>query len=338
MISYKNNLFIIAELSANHNNDINIALKTIQSIAETGADAVKVQTYTADSLVLDVENEYFGARKEGLWKGRRLYELYEEGSLPYKWHAQLKEETERLGMVFFSSPFAKKDVDFLEELKIPLYKIASFEINDIPLIEYVASKGKPMIISTGVATLDDIELAVETCRKAGNNDITLLKCTSEYPAKIEDANLLNIPDLKKKFNVKVGVSDHTMGSVVPMTAVALGGTVVEKHIILDRNLGGVDAAFSMEPHEFKQMVEDCHKAYASLGKVTYQQPAKNKYRRRSIFVSENINKGEILTENNIKIVRPGNGLHPKFYNEVLGKKINSFINKGEPLKFKYIKQ
>ena len=331
-----NNLFIIAELSANHNNDINLALKTIQAIAETGADAVKVQTYTADSLVLDVENEYFGARKEGLWKGRRLYELYEEGSLPYEWHAQLKEETERLGMVFFSSPFAIKDVDFLEKLNIPLYKIASFEINDIPLIEYVASKGKPMIMSTGVATLEDIELAVETCRKAGNNDITLLKCTSEYPAQIADANLLNIPDLKQKFNVKVGVSDHTMGSIVPMASVALGATVIEKHIILDRSLGGVDSSFSMEPHEFKQMVADCHKVYASLGKITYEQPEKNKYRRRSIFISQDITKGEELTKDNIKIVRPGNGLHPKHYKEILGKKVNTPLKKGEPLEFNFL--
>lgn len=332
----KSDLFIIAELSANHNNDINLALKTIQAIAKTGANAVKVQTYTADSLVLDLENEYFGARKEGLWKGRRLYELYEEGSLPYEWHTQLKEETERLGMIFFSSPFAIKDVDFLEKLEIPLYKIASFEINDIPLIEYVASKGKPMIMSTGIATLEDIELAVETCRKAGNNDITLLKCTSEYPAKIANANLLNIPDLKEKFNVKVGVSDHTMGSVVPMASVALGATVVEKHVILDRNLGGVDSSFSMEPHEFKQMVEDCHNVYASLGKITYEQPEKNKYRRRSIFVSQDINKGEALTDNNIKIVRPGNGLHPRYYYEILGKKVNARIKKGEPLDFKYL--
>jgi pseudaminic acid synthase len=325
-----NNLFIIAELSANHNNDIDLALKTIQTIAETGADAVKVQTYTADSLVLNVDNEFFGARKDGLWKGRRLYELYEEGSLPFEWHARLKEETERLGMVFFSSPFAKKDVDFLEELNVPLYKIASFEINDIPLIEYVASKGKPMIISTGVATLEDIELAVETCRKVGNHNITLLKCTSEYPARIEDANLLNIPDLQKRFKVKVGVSDHSMGSTVPMIAVALGATVIEKHVILDRSLGGVDSAFSMEPSEFRKMVEDCRDAYAALGSVDYSQPEKNKFRRRSLFVSKDIKKGEVITEENVRTVRPGNGMHPKYYNEIINTIATKDYIKGDP--------
>lgn len=330
------NLFIIAELSANHNNDFDLAVRTIEAIAKTGADAVKVQTYTADSLVLNVDNEYFGARKDGLWKGRTLYDLYEEGSLPYAWHFQLKEATERLGMTFFSSPFSIKDVNFLEELEIPMYKIASFEINDIPLIEYVASKGKPVIISTGVASLDDIELAVSTCRKAGNNDITLLKCTSEYPAKISDANLLNIPDLKKRFNVKVGVSDHTMGSIVPMTSIALGATVVEKHVILDRKLGGVDSSFSMEPQEFKLMVDECHAVYSALGKVNYDQPEKNKFRRRSLFVAEDIKKGELLTMNNIKSVRPGNGLHPKFLKSIIGKKVNKDIKRGTPLSMKMI--
>lgn len=327
----KDSLFIIAELSANHNNDLDLALKTIEAIAETGADAVKVQTYTADSLVLDVDNEYFSARKDGLWKGRKLYELYQEGSLPYEWHTPLKDLTEKLGMVFFSSPFAMKDVDFLEKLDCPIYKIASFEINHIPLIERVAATGKPIIISTGVATLEDIELAVETCRNVGNNDITLLKCTSEYPAKIEDANLLNIPDLAKKFGTKVGVSDHTMGSVVPMTSVALGATVIEKHIILSRDLGGVDSAFSMEPEEFKEMVDNVRLVHQSLGKVNYEQPEKNHNRKRSIFIAENIKTGEIFTETNLQIVRPGNGLHPKYLKEILGKTANQDLEKGMPL-------
>lgn len=332
----KKGLFIIAELSANHNNDLDLALKTVDAISKTGADAVKVQTYTANSLVLDVDNEYFSARKDGLWKGRKLYELFQEGSLPYEWHIPLKEATEKLGMIFFSSPFAVKDVDFLESINCTIYKIASFEINHIPLIEKVAATGKPIIISTGVATLEDIELAIKTCKSQGNQDITLLKCTSEYPAKIEEANLSNIPDLAKRFGTKVGVSDHTMGSIVPMTAVALGATVIEKHIILDRKLGGVDAAFSMEPSEFKEMVDCVKQVYASLGEVTYDQPEKNCFRKRSLFVSENIKKGELITKDNIRIVRPGNGLHPQYYNEVLGKIVNRDLEKGKPLKQEYL--
>lgn len=326
----KNNLFYIAEISANHNNDIDLALRTIEAIAQTGAHAVKVQTYTADSLVLNVDNEYFGPRKDGLWKGRSLYELYQEGSLPFEWHEVLKEKAESLGLVFFSSPFSKKDVDFLETLHIPMYKIASMEINDIPLIEYVASKGKPMILSTGVASLADIELAVETCRKMGNNDITLLKCTSEYPAKVADANLRTIPNLKATFDVKVGLSDHTMGSTVPVVAVALGATVIEKHFILSRDLGGIDAAFSMEPDEFKEMVDECNNAFLALGKVDYTVAEKNKYRRRSLFIARDVKKGETITEENIRSVRPGNGMHPKFFKDMLGKKFSRDFNAGEP--------
>lgn len=332
----KDDLFIIAELSANHNNNLDLAIQTIEAIAKTGANAVKVQTYTADSLVLDVDNEYFSARRDGLWKGRKLYELYQEASLPYEWHIPLKEVTERLGMVFFSSPFALKDVDFLESIECPIYKIASFEVNHIPLMERVASTGKPIIISTGVATLEDIHLAVDTCRKQNNYDITLLKCTSEYPAKIEEANLHHIPDLAHRFGAKVGVSDHTMGSVVPMTAVALGATVIEKHIILDRKLGGVDSAFSMEPNEFKEMVDNVRLVHQSLGKVNYTQPEANDYRKRSIFVAEDIKKGEKFIEQNIRIVRPGFGLHPKNYNEVIGKTAKQDLQKGTPLSWELI--
>lgn len=324
-------LFIIAEISANHGNDINIAKKTIDAIAETGADAVKIQTYTADSLTLDVDNEFFGPRKDGLWKGRTLYELYSEGSLPYEWQSELKEYTESKGMVFFSSPFDLEAVDFLERLNVPMYKIASPEINDIPLVKYVAEKGKPIIISTGMADLFDIKLAIDTCRDAGNNDITLLKCTSEYPATADMANLLTIPNLRDTFGVKVGLSDHTMGSTVPVVAVTLGARVVEKHFILDRSLGGVDAAFSMEPHEFKQMVDACHDALASLGEIKYELTERNKNRRRSLFVCKDIKKGEVFTEENIKSVRPGFGLHPMYYFDVLGKIAKKDINKGEPL-------
>src|SRR5690606_26609347 len=254
-------VYVIAELSANHGNKYEIAVESIKKMKESGADAVKVQTFTADSLTMNVDNEYFGTRKEGLWKGLKHYDVFTEGAMTYEWQPKLKSLAESLGMEFFSSPFDFKAVDFLESIGVPKYKIASFEITDLPLIEYVASKGKPVIISTGVASLSDIELAVNSCRKVGNSDITLLKCTSEYPATADMANLLTIPNLKETFNVKVGLSDHTMGSTVPVAAVALGARVIEKHFILDRNQGGPDASFSMEPMEFKQMVEACRDAY-----------------------------------------------------------------------------
>lgn len=324
-------LFIIAEISANHNNDFELAKRTIDAIANSGADAVKVQTYTADSLTLDVDNEIFMARKGSLWEGRKLYDLYQEASLAYEWHEPLKKYTESLGMEFFSSPFDFEAVDLLESLNVARYKIASFEITDIPLIAYAASKGKPMIISTGVAELADIQLAVETCRSNGNNDITLLKCTSEYPATPEMANLVTIPNLRDTFGVKVGVSDHTMGSTVPVAAVVLGARVVEKHFILDRSLGGPDSAFSMEPNEFKDMVQACHDAYAALGSVKYSLSDKDRIRRRSLFVSEDVHAGEVFTKDNIRSVRPGLGLHPKYFNEVLGKTAKADLKKGDPL-------
>lgn len=331
-----NKTFIIAELSANHNNNFDIAVKSIAAIAKTGADAVKIQTYTADSLTLDVNNEYFGPRKEGLWKGQRPYEVFKEGALPYEWHDKLQVIAKDLGLIFFSSPFDKEGADLLEKIQIPIYKIASFEITDIPLIEYVAKKMKPMIISTGVAELCDIELAVQTCRNAGNNDITLLKCTSEYPAPFEKANLLTIPNLKNTFNVKVGVSDHTMGSTIPILSIALGATVIEKHFILDRQLGGPDASFSMEPDEFAHMVKSVREAEVALGSVNYEVSENSKQRRRSLFISNDIKKGEIITTENIKSVRPGNGLHPKNYKNVIGKVASKDLKKGEPLKFNMI--
>ena len=331
-----NNLYVIAELSANHNNDLDLALRTIDAIATTGADAVKVQTYTADSLTLNVEGEMFMARKGSLWEGRKLYDLYEEASLPYEWHAKLKERANSLGLEFFSSPFDLEAVDFLEELGVPRFKIASFEITDIPLIRYTASKGRPMIISTGVASLADIELAVQTCRQEGNNDITLLKCTSEYPATPDKANLLTIPNLRDTFNVKVGLSDHTMGSTVPVASVVLGARVIEKHFILDRALGGADAAFSMEPQEFKSMVAICREALQSLGDVTYLLSDKDRSRRRSLFVSEDIKAGEVLTKENIKSIRPGHGLHPKYLESILGRVVNRNLIKGTPVSWDLI--
>lgn len=332
-----NNVYIIAELSANHNNDFNLAVKTIKAMAFSGADAVKVQTYTPDSLSLDVDNEYFGPRKEGLWKGRRPYDLFQEAGMPYAWQPKLQKITHELGMEFFSSPFDKEGVDFLESLNVPNYKIASLEITDIPLIEYTASKGKPMIISTGVAEIGDIELALEACYRVGNRDVTLLKCTSQYPATIEQANLKTMVDMKERFGVKVGLSDHTIGALVPTVAVSLGAEVVEKHFILDRSLGGPDSAFSMEPHEFAEMVKAVRATEKALGKITYQVSDADKARRRSLFVVKDIKKGEKITKDNVRSIRPGHGLHPKYLPEVLGKIAKQDLDKGERFEKKFFK-
>lgn len=326
-------VFIIAELSANHNNDIELAKRTIKAASDAGADAVKVQTYTADSMALDVDNEYFGPKKEGTWKGIRPYDLYKEASLPYEWHSILQKEAEDLGILFFSTPFDLEGVDFLEQLNVPMYKIASFEITDIPLIKYVAEKQKPIIVSTGIADLSDIELVLDTCRAAGNEDVTILKCTSQYPATIEDANLLTIPDMMKRFGVKVGVSDHTFGSIVPVVAVSLGARVVEKHLILDRNLGGHDSSFSMEPDEFKKMVLDVRNAEKALGGVKYDVTEKDKLKRKSLFISEDIMAGEEFTSKNVRSIRPGHGLPPKEWDNVIGQKAGKDYKKGTPLKF-----
>jgi len=331
-------VYIIAELSANHNNDFELAVKTIEAMAESGADAVKIQTYTADSLSIDVNNEFFQERTDGLWKGYRPYDLYKEAAMPYEWQPKLQKVAEGLGLDFFSSPFDKEGVDFLETLNVSTYKIASLEITDIPLIEYTASKGKPMIISTGVAEIEDIQLAVDTCRKIGNKDITLLKCTSDYPATLEDANLVTIPDLKERFGVKVGVSDHTMGHTVPVVAVSLGAKVVEKHFILDRSLGGPDSAFSMEPSEFKKMVDEVRNAEKTLGKVNYHVSEKDKLRRRSLFAVKDIKKGDMITEENVRSVRPGYGEYPKFFKEIKGKKVKRNICKGMPVNLGFVEE
>lgn len=327
----KNHTFIIAELSANHNNDLELALKTIESVASTGADAIKVQTYTADSLAIDVDNDFFGPKKEGLWKGIRPYDLYKEAALPYDWHKQLKEKAESLGLVFFSSPFDIEAVDFLEDLEVPMYKIASFEITDIPLIRYTASKNKPMIISTGVADLNDIELAVNACKEVGNNDITLLKCTSQYPALLEDANLITIPEIQRRFNVKVGLSDHTMGDIVPVTAVALGATIVEKHYILDRSLGGPDSTFSMEPQEFTEMVNKIREVEKTLGVVKFSINDSDRYKRRSLFAIKDIEIGDLFSHENVRSLRPGVGLHPRQLDVIIGEVSTRIFRKGDPI-------
>lgn len=322
---------VIAELSANHNNNFELAVKTIEAMAGAGADAVKIQTFKPESLTLDIDTGYFAPRTEGLWKGYTPWKLFTEAAMPYEWQPKLKRVAEDLGLVFFSSPFDHEAVDFLETMQVPMYKIASMEITDIPLISYTASKQKPMIISTGVADADDIGLAVETCRQAGNRQITLLKCTSQYPARIEDANLTCIPDMKQRFGVDVGVSDHSPGSMVPVVAVALGAVVVEKHFILDRKLGGPDSAFSMEPHEFAEMVQAVRQAEAALGRVSYDITNNDKLRRRSLFVVRDIAAGELLSPENIRSIRPGAGLHPKYYDEVIGKRAIRYICKGKAL-------
>ena len=323
--------FIVAGLSANHGHQLDVALTSIRAIREAGADAVKLQTYTADTLTLPCRSADFQV-KGTLWDGRTLHELYQEAYTPWEWHPVLFEEARRLGLVCFSTPFDKTAVDFLEDLGNPICKIASFEITDLPLIDYAARKGKPMVISTGVALPEDIERAVETCRAAGNDDITLLKCTSSYPAPVEDANLLTMVDMKERYGVEVGLSDHTMGSDVAVAAVALGAVMVEKHFILDRSIGGPDAAFSMEKDEFAAMVRSIRNAEKALGGVVYPtDPSAIKGREfcRSLYVARDMKEGETVTEENVRSVRPGYGLPPRYLPDVLGKRVRRDVSAGE---------
>ena len=334
-----NRVFIVAELSANHNGSKDVALKTIRAAKRAGADAVKFQTYTADTITLDCQNEDFKIKQGTLWDGRYLYDLYQEAYTPWEWHRELYDVAKAEGLICFSSPFDKSAVDFLESLGNPIYKIASFEITDVDLIAYAARKGKPMVISTGIATEEDIRLAVDTCRSAGNNDITLLKCTSSYPAPIEEANLCMIADLANRFKVKVGLSDHTLGSIAGITAVSLGACMIEKHFILDRSIGGPDAFFSMNELEFSQMVKDIRTVESAIGQVNYEPTDKMKAGRafsRLLYVAENMKKGEVITEINVRSVRPGYGLHPKYLPEILGKKVNRDIEKGTRFTLDYI--
>lgn len=334
-------VFIVAEMSANHLQNFDIAVKIIKEAAKAGADAIKLQTYTPDTMTLNVDNGYFKIKQGTIWDGRTLYDLYQEAYMPWEWQPKLQKIAKEEGIEFFSTPFDQTAVDFLEEMKVPVYKIASFEINDIPLIDYIAKKGKPIILSNGVAEISDIELAIKTIRKNGINDIALLKCTSSYPAPIEEANLKTIPNMAETFDVIAGLSDHTPGIVVPITAVALGAKIIEKHFCLDRSLGGPDAKFSLEPDEFKQMVEAVRNAEKAIGRVNYElsdKQKKSKEHSRSIFVVEDIKVGEEFTEKNIKSIRPGFGLHPKYYSYILGKKAKRNIKKGEPLKLKDLEE
>lgn len=317
-----NKCMIVAEMSANHNGSKQLAIETIKAAKRAGADAIKMQTYTADTITLDCDKPDFVINEGSIWDGRTFYELYQKAYTPWEWHKELFQVAREEGLICFSSPFDKTAVDLLESLGAPMYKIASFEITDIPLIEYVASKKKPVIMATGISTIEDIELAVNACRKVGNNDITLLKCTSAYPAPVEEANAIMIRDLAERFNVKSGLSDHTIGSLVPVLAVANGATMIEKHFILNKSIESEDATFSMDENEFREMVKQVRLAEAAMGKVDYTLTEKMKGSRtacRSLYVAENVKAGDVVTEKNVRSVRPGFGLHPKYLPEVLGK-------------------
>lgn len=323
--------FIIGELSGNHGQDYDLALATIKAIAETGADAVKLQTYTPDTITIESTKKDFLITQKTIWDGRTLYDLYEEAHTPWEWQPKLKKYAESLGLICFSSPFDSTAVDFLEKMNVPAYKVASFEITDIPLIKYIASKNKPIIMSTGVAKLEDIELAIKTCRDAGNEQIVLLKCTSTYPTPLEDVNLKTMLDMQTRFDVLVGISDHTTNASVPIAAVAMGAKVIEKHVILKRSLGGPDAQFSLEPAEFKKLITSIREVEKALGEVTYDLTPKALRERehtRSLYVVKNIKKGQLITKENVRSIRPGFGLHPKHLESTLGKKAKKDLHKG----------
>ena len=332
-ISSTSPVFIIAELSANHNGSLDTAIETIRAAKLAGANAIKFQTYTADTITIDSKKEDF-LIKGTIWEGRNLHDLYSEAYTPWEWHEQLFAVAKEEGLECFSSPFDPTAVELLEKLNVPAYKIASFEITDIPLIELVASKGKPIIISTGIAELEDIELAIDACERMGNGNIALLKCTSSYPAPIEEANMIMVKDFAERFNMIVGLSDHTIGSTAPVVATCFGAKIIEKHFILDRSIGGPDSSFSMNEAEFTEMVKAVREAEKAIGKVDYNLTDKQKKGKdfsRSLYIVENIAEGEVLTEKNIRSIRPGFGLHPKFFKEVLGKKVKRNIEKGERL-------
>lgn len=339
-IGGENPTFIIAEMSANHLQDYDRAVEIIKKAKWAGADAIKLQTYTPDTITLDCDNEYFQIKQGTIWDGTTLHKLYQKAYTPWEWQPKLKKIAEGMALICFSSPFDNTSVDFLEKMNVPAYKIASFEITDIPFIEYIASKGKPVIMSTGIATLSDIEEAVNACRRMGNNQIALLKCTSSYPAPVEDANLRTIPNIAETFNVVAGLSDHTLGNSVSIASVALGAKIIEKHFVLKRSDGGADAKFSMEPHEFKQMVEDIRNVEKALGSVNYnltEKQIKSREHSRSLFVVKDIKKGDIFTEENVKSIRPGFGLPTKYINDIIGRTCEENLRKGTPLKWEHIK-
>lgn len=332
-------VFIIAELSANHNGSLDVAKETVRAAKRAGADCIKLQTYTADTLTIDSDKEDFKISSGSIWDERTFYDLYQEAYTPWEWHKELMETAKEEGLICFSSPFDPTAVDFLEELNVPAYKIASFEITDIPLIEYTASKGKPIILSTGIATEEDIQLAVEACRRIGNNDIALLKCTSSYPAPIEEANLIMVKDLAERFDVISGLSDHTLGATAPVVATCMGAKIIEKHFILDKSIGGPDASFSLDEKEFKEMVDAVRMAEQAMGKVTYkltQKQEAGKAFSRSLYVVNDIKKGDVITEEHVRSIRPGFGLHPKNLKDILGKTVNQSLEKGTRFSLDYL--
>lgn len=329
--------FIIAEMSGNHNHSLERALKIVEAAAKTGAHGLKIQTYTADTMTLNIESpDFVISDEESLWKGNSLYQLYQQAYTPWEWHKPIFDRACELGMIPFSTPFDETAVDFLEELDVPLYKIASFENTDIPLIKKVAATGKPMIVSTGMATVAELDELVRTAREAGCEDLILLKCTSTYPASPENTNISTIPHMRNLFDVQVGLSDHTMGTGVAVASVALGATVIEKHFTLSRADGGVDSAFSMEPDEMGALVNETKRAWQAMGKITYghteEEKASLKF-RRSIYVVKDIKKGEPFTKENIKVIRPGYGLAPKYYEQILNTAAKRDLKKGHPLSF-----
>ena len=337
-INDKSPVFIIAELSANHNGSIDVAIETIRAAKRAGADCIKLQTYTANTITIDCNKDDF-IIKGTIWEGAKLYDLYKKAYTPWEWHKQLFDVAKEEGLVCFSSPFDKTSVDFLESLNTPAYKIASFEITDIPLIEYVACKMKPIIISTGIASLEDIELALDACRRVGNNEIALLKCTSSYPAPINEANICMIKDLAKRFDVISGLSDHTIGSTVPIVATSFGEKIIEKHFILDHSIGGADASFSMDEKEFTAMVKSLREAEKAIGTIDYNLTEKQlngKDFSRSLYVVEDIKIGEIFSEKNIRSIRPGFGIHPKYLKDVLGQVASENYSAGTRVNKKMI--
>lgn len=329
-INKESPVFIIAELSANHNGSLETALETIKAAKRAGADCIKLQTYTADTITIDSRNEDF--RIGGtIWEGQYLHDLYKEAYTPWEWHAQLFKAAEAEGLICFSSPFDPTSVDLLESLNTPAYKIASFEITDIPLIELVASKGKPVIISTGIATEEDIELALDACYRMGNRDVSLLKCTSSYPAPIEEANMIMVKDLAERYDVISGLSDHTIGSTAPVVATCFGAKIIEKHFILDRSIGGPDASFSMNEQEFTAMVKAVREAEKAIGVIDYSLTEKQKKGKdfsRSLYVVEDVQAGDLITPENVRSIRPGFGLHPKYYSQIIGTKAVRDFKKG----------
>lgn len=334
----KKGTYMIAEMSGNHNGNKEKAFEIIRAAAKAGADCIKIQTYTPDTLTIDCDNQYFQVQN-GTWEGENLYSLYGKAYTPWEWQAELKQEAERLGLDFLSTPFDTTSVDFLEELGMEYYKIASFELVDIPLIKYIANTGKPIILSTGMSSVTEIEEALAAIRSQGkDNQVVLLKCSSAYPAISEDMHLATIEDMKKRFGVPIGLSDHTLGDLSAIIAVSMGAEVVEKHFCMDRSEGGPDASFSMEPAEYKAMVEHLRQVEKAKGQVQYgvtKQEESSMVFRRSLFIVEDMKRGEPFTEKNLKSIRPGYGIPPKYYEQVLGKTATQDLSRGTPLRFEH---